>query len=402
MPIIEVRLSPTFKRFLLSEQASGLLLLVCTVASLILANSPLGDAYLHFWHIEIASLTLEAWVNDGLMAIFFLLIGLELKRELYVGELSNIRYALLPIVAALGGIIVPATIHFTFNNGTATQSGMGIPMATDIAFALGVLALLGNRVPASLKVFLAALAVVDDLGAIVVIALFYSKALDWHYLGATSAILAVLFTCNRWRVRLLWPYLLGGGAMWFCMFRSGVHATIAGVLLASAIPFTEKSEDKASPSHRLESWLQRPVSFGIMPLFALANTGIVIEQGVLSLISSANGVGIFTGLFIGKPVGIVLASVAAIMLGICRMPLDLNWKHLLGAGLLGGIGFTMSIFIANLAFPGNAMIVSASKMAILLASLTAGTVGFTWLKLFGQPDIADRDLETMDYVTTSP
>ncbi len=402
MPIIEIRLSPTFKRFLLSEQASGILLLVCTVISLILANSPLGEAYLHAWHVKVAGLPVEVWVNDGLMAVFFLLIGLELKRELYVGELSNIRHALLPIVAALGGIVVPATIHFTLNNGTVTQPGMGIPMATDIAFALGVLALLGNRVPASLKVFLAALAVIDDLGAIVVIALFYSGALAWSYLGATLAILVVLLMFNRWGIRALWPYLLGGVAMWFCMFQSGVHATIAGVLLAFTIPFTERTEDETSPSHRLESWLHRPVSFGIMPLFALANTGIVIEQGVLSLISSANGVGIFMGLFIGKPVGIVLASIAAVLLGICQMPLDLNWKHLLGAGLLGGIGFTMSIFITNLAFPDNALIVSASKMTILLASLTAGTVGFLWLKFFGQPDAADRDLETMDYATTSP
>ncbi len=402
MPIIEIRLSPTFKRFLLSEQASGILLLVCTVISLILANSPLGEAYLHAWHVKVAGLPVEVWINDGLMAVFFLLIGLELKRELYVGELSNIRHALLPIVAALGGIVVPATIHFTLNNGTVTQPGMGIPMATDIAFALGVLALLGNRVPASLKVFLAALAVIDDLGAIVVIALFYSGALDWGYLGATLAVLIGLLVCNRWGVRVLWLYLLGGVAMWFCMFQSGVHATIAGVLLAFTIPFTEKSEDETSLSHRFESWLQRPVSFGIMPLFALANTGIVIEQGVLSLVSSANGVGIFMGLFIGKPVGIVLASIAAVLLGICRMPLDLNWKHLLGAGLLGGIGFTMSIFITNLAFPDNALIVSASKMTILLASLAAGTVGFLWLKFFGQPDVADRDLETMDYATTSP
>lgn len=240
MPIIEIRLSPTFKRFLLSEQASGVLLLVCTVVSLILANSPLGHAYLHAWHVKVAGLPVEVWVNDGLMAVF-LFIGLELKRELYVGELSNLRHALLPIVAALGGIVVPAAIHFTLNNGTVTQPGIGIPMATDIAFALGVLALLGNRVPGSLKVFLAALAVIDDLGAIVVIALFYSGALAWSYLGATLAILVVLLMFNRWGIRALWPYLLGGIAMWFCMFQSGVHATIAGVLLAFAIPFTEKA-----------------------------------------------------------------------------------------------------------------------------------------------------------------
>ncbi|MGQ9897137.1 MAG: Na+/H+ antiporter NhaA [Acidobacteriota bacterium] len=401
MPIIEIRLTPTFKRFFLSEQASGVLLLICTIISLVLANSPLGKAYLHAWHVKVAGLPVEVWINDGLMAVFFLLIGLELKRELYVGELSNLRHALLPIAAALGGIIMPATIHFTLNNGTATQPGVGIPMATDIAFALGVMALLGNRVPASLKVFLTALAVVDDLGAILVIALFYSGSVDWGYLGATLVILVALFLCNRWGITALWLYLLGGSVMWFCMLHSGIHATVAGVLLAFAIPFTGKSEDEVSPSYRLENRLQLPVSFAIMPLFALANTGIVIEHQVLSLISSANGVGIFTGLFIGKPIGIVLASTAAVLLGICQMPLDLNWKHLLGAGFLGGIGFTMSIFITNLAFPDNALIVSASKMTILLASLTAGTAGFLWLKFFGQPDVVDRDLETMDYVTTS-
>ncbi len=398
MPIIEIRLSPTFKRFLSSGQASGVLLLACTVVSLVIANSPRGEAYLHFWHAKVGGLPVEVWINDGLMAVFFLLIGLELKRELYVGELSNLRHALLPIFAALGGIALPAAIHFALNNGTATQSGIGIPMATDIAFALGVLALLGNRVPASLKVFLAALAVIDDLGAIIVIALFYSGALAWGYLGAALAIVAALAALNRLRVLQLWPYLLIGLALWLCMLKSGVHATIAGVLLAFTIPFTPKAEDTSSPSYQLESWLQFPVSFSIMPLFALANTGIIIQQDVLSLAFSANGTGIFAGLFIGKPVGILLASVLAVSLGLCRMPLDLNWKHLLGAGLLGGIGFTMSIFITNLAFPNEALIVSASKMTILLASLAAGTVGFLWLKFFGQPDVVDRDLETMDYV----
>lgn len=398
MPLLEIRLSPTFKRFLSSGQASGVLLLACTAVSLVIANSPRGDAYLHFWHAKVGGMPVEVWINDGLMAVFFLLIGLELKRELYVGELSNIRHALLPIVAALGGIVVPAAIHFTLNNGTVTQPGIGIPMATDIAFALGVLALLGDRVPASLKVFLAALAVIDDLGAIIVIALFYSGSPAWGYLGASLAIVAALTVLNRLRVMQLWPYLLIGLALWFCMLKSGVHATIAGVLLAFAIPFTAKAEDAASPSHRLENRLHVPVSFGIMPLFALANTGVVIQQDVVSLIASANGVGIFTGLFVGKPVGIVFASVSAVSVGLCRMPLDLNWKHLLGAGLLGGIGFTMSIFITNLAFPNDALIVSASKMTILLASLAAGTVGFLWLKFFGQPDVVDRDLETMDYV----
>jgi NhaA family Na+:H+ antiporter len=357
------------------------LLIACTLLSLAIANSALGPAYLGFWRNDVAGLSVDHWVNDALMAIFFLFVGLELERELYVGELSNFRNALLPIVAAIGGICVPALIHFGLNAGTPTQSGIGIPMATDIAFALGALALLGKRIPASLKIFLTALAVMDDLGAIIVIALFYSTGVSPLYLLAALAVFGALVVLNRLRVMALTPYLLGGALMWYLMLRSGIHATIAGVLLAFAIPFSARAEDERSPSHRLEHLLHKPVAFLILPIFALANTGIVIGSGWLQDLGSANSTGIIGGLVLGKPLGITLLSFLAVTIGLCRLPGDLNWRHIIGAGLLGGIGFTMSIFIANLAFADQAAIINASKMAILVASLTAGTLGYTWLRL---------------------
>ncbi|MCA1566018.1 MAG: Na+/H+ antiporter NhaA [Acidobacteria bacterium] len=352
MAVVQRKLSKSFKRFFDSEKSSGILLIICTAVSLLLANSMFGANYLSIWHAYLGGLSVEHWVNDALMAVFFLFIGLELERELYNGELSNFRNALLPIFAAAGGICLPALIHFLLNAGTPSQAGIGIPMATDIAFALGVLALLGSRVPASLKVFLTALAVMDDLGAIIVIAI---------------------------------------------LLKSGVHATIAGVLLAFAIPFSAKEDDVASPSHKLEHLLHRPVAFIILPIFALANTGIVVGTGWAQNLTSANSSGIIAGLVLGKPIGITLLSFVAVSIGICRLPLDLKWRHVCGAGLLGGIGFTMSIFITNLAFAGNAEMINASKMAILLASLTAGTIGFVWLKLLGQPAASDVDMDTMDF-----
>ncbi|HAV36798.1 MAG TPA: Na+/H+ antiporter NhaA [Massilia sp.] len=397
MIVIQRALSRSFTRFFQSNKAGGIVLIACTALSLLLANSPLGADYLHIWHMKVLGMSVEHWVNDGLMAIFFLLIGLELERELYNGELSDIRNALLPILAAAGGIAVPALIHFLLNGGTPTQAGIGIPMATDIAFALGVLALLGSRVPASLKIFLTALAVMDDLGAIVVIAVFYTTELAGLYLLGALAVFALLVCMNRFgRVMALTPYLLGGALMWFLMLKSGVHATIAGVLLAFAIPYSAREDDEASPSHRLEHVLHTPVAFGILPVFALANTGIVIAAGWTQELLSPNSLGIMGGLLLGKPIGIVLASLGAVALGLCKLPLDLNWKHVLGAGLLGGIGFTMSIFITNLAFAGSPELVNASKMAILLASLMAGVLGFAWLKLFGAPTAADVDPDTMD------
>lgn len=398
MATTEKRLSQTFKQFFGSEKTGGILLIACTVISLLLANSPLSDDYLQIWNIYVAGLSVSHWVNDALMAIFFLLIGLELKRELYNGELSDFKNALLPIVAAIGGICVPALIHFSLNEGTQTQAGMGIPMATDIAFALGVLALLGSRVPASLKVFLTALAVMDDLGAIIVIALFYTAEMSMAYLLAAMAVFALLAGMNRYlRSMSLVLYLLGGAVMWVLMLKSGVHATIAGVLLAFVIPFSAKQDDEKSPSHRLEHILHKPVAFIILPIFALANTGIVIGSDWTQELSSANSLGIFTGLLIGKPLGITLVCFLAVAAGICKLPLDLRWRHVFGAGLLGGIGFTMSIFITNLAFIDEPHVINASKMAILLASLTAGILGFAWLKLFGKPVASDTDMDTMDF-----
>lgn len=400
MAVVQRKLSKSFKKFFASEKSSGILLIICTGISLSLANSVIGAEYLSIWHVYLGGLSVEHWVNDALMAVFFLLIGLELERELYVGELSDFRNALLPIFAAAGGIVLPALIHFALNYGTPTQAGIGIPMATDIAFALGVLALLGRRVPASLKVFLTALAVMDDLGAIIVIAVFYTAKLSILYLIGAFLIFGLLVGLNRFRVMSLIPYLIGGVLMWFLMLKSGVHATIAGVLLAFAIPFTGKEDDEGSPSHRLEHVLHKPVAFIILPIFALANTGIIIGADALQSLTANNSLGIISGLLIGKPLGITLLSFIAVTIGVCRLPLDLNWKHVSGAGLLGGIGFTMSIFITNLAFVGDSDVINTSKMAILLASLTAGTIGFLWLKLLGKPTEGDTDMDTMDFAGT--
>jgi NhaA family Na+:H+ antiporter len=381
MAVIPLKLSQSFTEFFEAEKSSGLVLIFCTVTSLLIANSVLGPAYVDFWHIPLAGLSIEHWVNDALMAVFFLFVGLELERELYNGELSNFKNALLPIFAAIGGIVVPASIHFAFNGGTPMQPGAGIPMATDIAFALGVLAILGSRIPASLKVFLTALAVMDDLGAIIVIALFYTAQLSPGYLLGALAVLGVLVLFNRvWRVMALWPYLLGGALMWFLMLKSGIHATLAGVLLAFAIPYSAKTDDEASPSHRLEHFLYKPVAFGILPIFALANTGIIIGAGWQQELLSPGSAGIIAGLVVGKPLGITLITLLAVAVGLCRLPADLDWRHILGAGLLGGIGFTMSIFIANLAFAGNPEVINAAKIAILVASLSAGVLGFLWLR----------------------
>lgn len=400
MGIVQRRLSKTFKEFFESGKSGGILLIICTVISLMLANSPFGEKYLSFWHLHLGGLSIELWINDLLMAIFFLLIGLELKRELKNGELSDIKNALLPIFAAIGGIMLPASIHYAMNRGTETQAGIGIPMATDIAFALGVLALLGSRIPASLKIFLTALAVMDDLGAIIVIAVFYTAKLSTAYLFGAIVVFGILFLLNKAGVKKLIPYLIGGILMWALMLKSGVHATIAGVLLGLAIPSSDTEDDETSPSYKLEHFLHNPVSFGILPIFALANTGIIIGADSLKTLLNSNELGIMSGLIVGKPIGITLFSFLAVAIRICKLPLDLNWKHIFGAGLLGGIGFTMSIFITNLAFTGNDLEISGSKMAILLASLVAGTLGFIWLKLFGQPNPTDENVDTMDFDIT--
>ena len=375
------RLTSTFNRFVDSEKSSGVLLIACTLIVIALTNSALGADYLEFWQRRVAGLSLEQWINDGLMAIFFLLIGLELERELYVGELSDFKNALLPIVAAIGGMAAPAFVHYLLNVGLPTQNGIGIPMATDIAFALGVLALLGARIPTSLKVFVVAFAVIDDLGAIVLIALFYTADVSTLYLAAALTMWLVLQLMNRlWRITALLPYLIGGAIMWVLMLKSGVHATVTGVMLAFAIPFSAREEDQTSPSHKLENFLHKPAAFLILPIFALANTGILFEAGWLDGLLSANSVGIAAGLVLGKPIGILVLCALAVAAGVCRLPADLGWRHIAGAGLLGGIGFTMSIFITNLAFTGETELINASKMAILMASLTAGLGGLLWLR----------------------
>lgn len=376
----------TFKNFFESEKSGGILLVMCTVLSLLLANSYVSESYLGIWQLHVGGLSVEHWINDALMAVFFLLIGLELERELYNGELSNFKNALLPVFAAFGGIGLPALIHFIMNYGKPSQVGIGIPMATDIAFALGVLALLGSSVPVSLKIFLTALAVMDDLCAIIVIAVFYTEQLSVVYLTGSVAVFVLLVVLNRFfHVAALLPYLLGGAIMWVLMLKSGVHATIAGVLLAFAIPFSSRQDDEKSPSHRLEHFLHKPVAFIIMPVFALANTGVIIGSDWAQGLATSNSLGIIAGLALGKPLGIVLISFVAVSLGISQLPADLSWRHIFGAGLLGGIGFTMSIFIANLAFARNPDMINTSKLAILLTSLSAGLSGFLWLKFFVKP-----------------
>ncbi len=378
-------LSSSFQRFFDSEKASGLVLIACTLLSLLLANSSHAGDYLALWQVHVAGLSLAHWINDALMAIFFLLIGLELERELYSGELSSLQNALLPLVAALGGIVTPALIHYTLNAGTPGQAGIGIPMATDIAFALGALALPGARVPASLKVFVVAFAVIDDLCAIVIIAVFYSSGLSFAYLAAALAVWLLLVAMNRWlRWMALLPYLVGGALMWFLLLKSGVHATLAGVMLAFAIPYSSQDADQASPSHRLEEWLHKPVAFLILPLFALANTAIAVGGQWMQDLASNNSLGIMLGLLLGKPLGVSLICYLAVAAGLCRLPPDLTWRHIVGAGLLGGIGFTMSIFISNLAFAGAAPVIDASKIAVLLASTLAGLLGFFWLRAIPQ------------------
>lgn len=380
-----MELTKLFRDFFNSEKIGGIILLVCTILSLIIANSAFGDTYTHFWHsyvdLSFASINLnysvEHWINDGLMTIFFLLVGLEIERELYKGELAQIKNAILPVGAAVGGMIIPAGIYFLIAYNSPDKSGFGIPMATDIAFALGMLALAGSRVPTSLKIFLTALAIIDDLGAILVIAIFYNTGITWGYLAASLGIFTALMVMNKAGIKNLLFYLLPGILMWYCMLQSGVHATITGVLLAFAVPFSKN--DDTNPSYLLQHALHKPVAFIILPIFALANTGILLTSGWPSeILSSANNLGIICGLVFGKPLGILIFCAAMIKLKIARLPDRVQWRHLLGAGVLAGIGFTMSIFISNLAFT-DAADIQYSKIAVLVASLIATLIGLTIL-----------------------
>ncbi len=376
------QLSTTFNRFFESEKSSAIILVIATLISVMLANSAMSDRYLTLWKNEFIGLSLEHWINDGLMAIFFLMIGLELERELYVGELSLLRNALLPIFAALGGTLAPALIHYLLNADLTTQAGIGIPMATDIAFALGALALLGKRIPPSLKVFIVAFAAIDDLIAIIMIALFYTDHVALLYLAISIGVFLILLCLNRiFRVAALSVYLIGGVFMWIFMLKSGVHATAAGVMLAFAIPFWSQDHQQPSPSHQLENFLHKPVAFIVLPLFALANTGIVFGANWALDLVTPNSLGVILGLVVGKPLGVIILSLAVVLLGICKLPSEVTWPHMIGAGLLGGIGFTISIFITNLAFEGQVDLINASKIAVFTASLLAGLIGLLWLRV---------------------
>mgnify|MGYP000393775753 CR=1 FL=1 len=371
-------LTQHFKNFFKSEKTGGFLLIFCTIISLVISNTTLGNAYLQFWETDFQGHSITHWINDGLMAIFFLLVGLELEREIYIGELSNFKNALFPFISAIGGVIVPACIYLIYNYGSNTQNGAGIPMATDIAFAIGILSLLGKAVPPQLKVFLTALAVIDDLCAILIIAFFYTADLSFTYLFISLGIWGILIVLNRLKVHHFLPYLIGGIAMWYFMLHSGVHATIAGVMLAFAIPFGDGSEKTLSS--KFQHKLQYPVAFIILPLFALANTCIVFKYNWVSGLSSNIGTGIIAGLTLGKPIGIILFSSLAVFIGVAKLPTGLTWKHIAGVSLLAGIGFTMSIFITLLAFDDKAMI-DSGKMAIIFASTISAIVGLITLKL---------------------
>lgn len=384
----------TFKNFFRSKQIGGVVLLLCVVISLIIANSPLGENFQNLLSTLVGfsgnSISLEytvnAWINDGLMAIFFLLVGLEIKREVIEGELSSPRKAAMPIFAALGGMVLPALVYTLFNFNAPTSGGWGIPMATDIAFALGVLSLLGKKAPASLKIFLAALAIVDDLGAILVIAFFYTDEVHFSQLLYAGGIMALLILLNRLGVKKLVFYIIPGLFLWYFVHHSGIHATIAGVLLAMAIP-TNPTRD-TSPLEKLEHMLVRPVAFIIMPIFALANTNIRFESSMMDGLYSPLGLGIIGGLLVAKPVGITLFSWLSVKLGFSSLPSQSTWKHIFGLGLLAGIGFTMSIFIALLSI-GSLENQLEAKFSILVASVIAGISGYIFLSKLNKR-ITDR------------
>jgi NhaA family Na+:H+ antiporter len=417
-----------FVEFFRREAASGIVLLISAILALLLANTSWGPAryFPALWdeHLRLAigsfvlDHTLLQWINDGLMTVFFLIVGLEIKREVLDGELASPRQAALPIAGALGGMLAPALVFALFNHGTPTAGGWGIPMATDIAFALAVLQLLGARVPLGLKVFLTALAIVDDLGAVLVIAGFYTKELHLNFLYLALGTWGIMLLFNWLRVRSLWAYLPLGVVLWYFMLESGIHATLAGVLLAVAIPFripftraellhrvderlallriethepeadprviSEELEDLhqriSSPAQRLEHLLHPVVGFGIIPLFAFANTSLLIEPAALQGLFSPLGLGVFLGLVIGKPLGIGALSWLTVRLGWASLPPGVAWRHLWAAGVLGGIGFTMSIFVTLLALGEHSPGTQVAKLAILIASLVAGSVGYLLLR----------------------
>nr|WP_297308647.1 Na+/H+ antiporter NhaA [uncultured Flavobacterium sp.] len=378
-----------FKEFLKSSNFGGAMLFACVILSLIIANSPLAETLQNILDTKLGfennnlhlNYSILMWINDGLMAIFFLLVGLEIKREIVEGELSSPKKASLPILCAIGGAIVPAIIYLSLNGGTETASGWGIPMATDIAFALAVISLLGKNVPPSIKVFLAALAIVDDLIAILVIAFFYSHGIEVSYLMFAGIGMFVLIAMNRLNVQNPYLYLIPGVFIWYFIHHSGIHATIAGVLVAMTIPTNDT--DVESPLERLEHAIARPVNFLIIPLFAFANTNITFQQEMIHGLTSPIGLGISFGLFFGKPIGILLTSFICTKLKISSLPEGSRWAHIIGVGFLAGIGFTMSIFVSLLSY-SDPLFVAEAKLSILLTSIIAGLVGFFFLKSLAQ------------------
>lgn len=377
-------ISPIFQ-FLADSRAVGIVLIACTVISLFLANSAWATPYVGFFntlfdpagghHYEWQGLHLPnsglLWINDGFMVLFFFLVGMEIKRELTTGELASIKKSLLPVLAAVGGMLAPALIYVLFNGGTPFQHGWGIPMATDIAFSLGILSLLGSRVPMSLKIFLTALAIIDDLGAILTIAIFYTDELHTMYLYIGGGIFALLLLLNYLKVQRLILYFIPGVILWYCIFNSGIHATIAGVLLAFTVPL--------SKINALEHNLHDPVNFLIMPAFALANTAIAFPADLMQAFSHSVSFGVMAGLVLGKPLGIFLICFLAVKLKLASLPSNTNWKQLWGVGMIAGVGFTMSIFIATLAFK-EVDIQVISVMSVILASVVAGIGGFIFLR----------------------
>ena len=375
-----MRITKFFKEFFSNSQSSGILLVFCVLISLMIANSSASTGFQSFLDQSWGPYSVSVWINDGLMAVFFLLVGLEIKRELLDGELSNFKNASLPIFAAIGGMLVPAVIFTLFNHGTEYSKGWAIPMATDIAFSLAIISMLGKSVPSAVKVFLAALAIVDDLGAIVVIAIFYTDEIHWNYLLYSGIIVAILTVLNFLKVKKHIFYLIPGCALWYFMHHSGIHATIAGVILAFCIPASKADNEEASPLEKLEHFLHIPVSYAIMPIFALANTNITFKEGMVDGLLSNFGYGIVFGLILGKLIGINLFSFIAIKLKISSLPDKSRWVHMIGAGLLAGIGFTMSIFIALLSYKDNQDLQDSAKFAILTASVLAGFLGYLLLK----------------------
>jgi NhaA family Na+:H+ antiporter len=383
-PSVSNRAPSLLRSFLDSSASGGIVLMAAAALALVIANSPLASAYFDVLHVYIGGLSVLHWINDGLMALFFLLVGLEIKREVLDGQLSTWSRRVLPGTAALGGMLVPALIYLVFNLGEdGHPAGWAIPAATDIAFALGVLSLLGPRVPMSLRVFLTALAIIDDLGAVVIIALFYTGDLSALALLGAAAILAALVVMNRFGVVRLWPYLLLGLVLWFLVLKSGIHATLAGVALALTIPLSHrpaKPDDAHSPLHMLEHGLHPWVTFLVVPIFGFANAGVSLAGMSLGALAAPIPLGVTLGLFIGKQIGVFAFSVAVIRVGWAELPMYASWRQLYGVSLLCGIGFTMSLFIGLLAFPDAAALQDQTKLGVLLGSVLSAVAGAILLR----------------------